>query len=112
MFVINEQGNMDTMLDKYESQIFTLGCEKEMVCRCDLYSRYFMRRVFKCRVVTIQYKYSTKNTIQYNTIQYNSNAERLLARITFVTSGGEKLDGVCLALVKKTQPFFINIISV
>ena len=45
-----------------------------MVCRCDLYSRYFMRRVFKCRVVTIQYKYSTKNTIQYNTIQFKCRA--------------------------------------
>ena len=60
---------------------------------------------------TIQYKLNTIQT-QHNTIQYNSNAERLLARITFVTSGGEKLDGVCLALVKKTQPFFINIILI
>ena len=49
-----------------------------MVCRCDLYSRYFMRRVFKCRVVSIQYntiqtQYNTNST-QYNTIQFKCRA--------------------------------------
>ena len=72
------RGDMVPTLDKYESQIFTLGCEKEMVCRCDLYSRYFMRRVFKCRVVSIQYntiqtQYNTNST-QYNTIQFKCRA--------------------------------------
>ena len=69
---------MDPIYDIY---VFTLrGCEKETVQRCDIYSSYISSGGY-------------------------SNAQGLLPHITFVTGDEEKLDGVCLALVKKTPLF-------
>ena len=70
--------NTGPIYDKCLSYVFTLGCEKVPAQRCDIYSRYISSGGY-------------------------SNAEGLLPHITFVTGGEEKLDGVCLALVKKTQ---------